>query len=306
MSTHRPKPQQWVIRRVFIKFLPIVAFAVIGVLAIVLTKAATYSISSEAESGNRTGNAAATTSDPAASGGTAIKFGSSTPTTGELTAADLERVRNLKIFFGHQSVGGYILQGIPTVFDSYGVQRPSIIPVSGMSGASGGYIAEVGIGQNSYPDQKNSDFNTRIRGGVGSTVKVAFFKYCYVDLLESTNVQALFNNYKTLMDNLVRDYPNVIFLYTTNPLTTYGPGDNVAREQYNTLIRQAYGSSNRLFDIAKVESTAPDGTRSTGTYNGSSYYQLYDGYSLDGGHPNVVGETALAKNLLTVIANATK
>jgi hypothetical protein len=46
----------------------------------------------------------------------------------------------------------------------------------------------------------------------------------------------------------------------------------MARERYNTLVRERYGASGRLFDIARVESTTPSAERTTGEYEGRSYY----------------------------------
>jgi lysophospholipase L1-like esterase len=108
------------------------------------------------------------------------------------------------------------------------------------------------------------------------------------------------------MDTLTAQYPNVKFIYVTNPLTTSDAAANYARERYNQLVRSTYGSTGRVFDIAAVESTQPNGSRVSGTYGGNTFYSLYSEYSSDGGHLNSAGRSAAAKELLWVIANATR
>jgi hypothetical protein len=230
-----------------------------------------------------------------------------TPTprpSGSLAAADLARIAQTKIFFAHQSVGGNIMQGVPEIYASYSVTGLHLTG-SNTSG-SGGFFADASVGANGNPVGKNNDFNAQIRGGIGNRVSIAFFKYCYVDIGGGTDVQTLFNQYRATMDGLVASYPNVKFLYVTNPLTTTDNAGNYARERFNQLLRQAYGSTGRVFDLAKVESTQPNGARVSGTYNGGTYYALYSGYSSDGGHLNTAGRDAAAKELLTIIANITR
>ncbi len=72
-----------------------------------------------------------------------------------------------------------------------------------------------------------------------------------------------------------------------------GPAENVARERLNALIRREYAGGH-LFDLAAVESTAPDGSRAAGTYEGQRYYRLYDGYASDSGHLNGEGARVAA------------
>ncbi len=54
--------------------------------------------------------------------------------------------------------------------------------------------------------------------------------------------------------------------------------DNVAGERFNALIRGEY-AGHHVFDIAAIESTKPDGTRVSGSYDNQGYFALYDGYN---------------------------
>jgi hypothetical protein len=297
----------------------IVAATALGYI-VVRSLAATQTVAFEAESGANSANAQVV-AKANASGGQVVTFATSatvTPTpvptvtpsptpvpNDALTAADLTRLTQLKIYFAHQSVGDNIVQGLPEIYSSYGVGGLKLTD-SNTTG-SGGFFADDYVGQNGDPLGKISDFNTMIRSGIGSRVQVAFFKFCFVDVYDGTNVQAIFNSYQSTMNSLVASYPNVKFLYVTNPLTiTSDAADNANREKLNQLIRNAYGSTGRLFDLAQVESTQPNGTRVTSTYNGSTVYGLYSGYTSDGGHLNQAGRDAAAKALLTVIANVTR
>lgn len=311
---------------------PYVASALlVGVAIVVFVLAAGPLAIVEVENGV-IGNGAVRVSLPGASGGLAIQFAASAPSTpsptprptvtptatprptstptpapnGSLTATDLTRLAKLKIFFGHQSVGANILQGIPEIYSSYGVSSPTMISTTSLAGRTGGYFADAMTGNNGEPMGKNTAFSLQVHGGVGNQVNVAFFKYCYVDITSNTNVTTLFAGYKAVMASLVQSYPNVKFIYVTNPLTTNDAADNTTRERFNSMMRQEYGSTGRLFDLAAVESTAPNGTRVQGTHGGSTYYSMYSGYTTDGGHLNAAGRQAAAKQLLTVLANVTR
>ncbi len=88
----------------------------------------------------------------------------------------------------------------------------------------------------------------------------------------------------------------MVFAAVTVPLTVGASDDNVRREQYNKLVRAKYGDTGRLFDLARVESTDPDGNR---------LGWLYSGYLSDAdGHLNAQGSRVAARKMLRVIARA--
>ena len=82
-----------------------------------------------------------------------------------------------------------------------------------------------------------------------------------------------------------------------------GTAENAVREQFNALLRKEYGSR-VLFDLAAVESTAPDGTRVSGVLDGRPYYALYDGYASDRGHLDAEGRRRVALAWLRFVAHA--
>jgi hypothetical protein len=237
-------------------------------------------------------------------------------TTGELAGAAKTRV-----FFGHQSVGMNILDGVPGVYSSHGIAAPAIEQLGTGQGVASGGVEHAFIGENGNPLLKIQDFDAKLRSGVGASVDVAMMKFCYVDIDRNTDVDQVFAAYRATMGDLQRDFPDVTFVYATVPLTT-DPGllsmlkswvkgtsgseqaDNVARERLNELIRHEY-SGQHLFDLAAVESTAPDGTRGTGTHDGHPYFRLYDGYASDNGHLDAEGARVAATAWLKAIAQAT-
>lgn len=259
---------------------------------------------------------------PAASSGTSVTpGGSATPgsnVVSELSAADLVKVARTRVFFGHQSVGRNVLGGVSAVYAAHGVQAPSVERRRDASGMGAGFIVHTSIGQNQNPQLKIEDFDSLIRGGLGTQVDVAMMKFCYVDVSSGTDVEALFRTYRDTMAALERDFPRVAFVKVTVPLTTEpeglsnlkgrltgGPGavDNAARERLNELIRKEYGGDD-LFDLAAVESTAPDGSRLVGTYQGKEFYALYGGYASDNGHLNAEGSRRAATAWLRAVAEA--
>jgi hypothetical protein len=226
----------------------------------------------------------------------------------------------MNIFFGHQSVGMNVLDGIPGVYTAYGMTAPIIREGGTQQGTDAGLINHSFIGENEKPMLKIGDFDAKMRSGIGQQVDVAMMKFCYIDIQSSTDVNALFTTYRETIAALERDLPKVAFVHVTAPLLTeqrqlsklksrltgssrWGPAENVARERLNALIRREYAGGH-LFDLAAVESTALDGSRSTGRYQGQQYYRLYDGYASDSGHLNAEGARAAATAWLKAVAQA--
>jgi hypothetical protein len=208
-------------------------------------------------------------------------------------------------FFGHQSVGQNVLDGVRSL-----ANRGEAVPE----------IEDAYLGENENPLSKIEDFDARLRSGLAEHLDVAMMKLCYIDVTARTDVDALFESYRTTLSALARDYPDVTFVHVTVPITAeltrmsrlrarltgndrYGPDENVARERLNALIR-ADSAGGQLFDLAAVESTRPDGTRVTGRHGGSDYFALHDGYASDLGHLNAAGAEVAAAAWLAAVARA--
>lgn len=236
----------------------------------------------------------------------------SRPTSGELEAAARSR-----FFFGHKSVGANILGGIPTVYAAAGMAAPTIVETREPQQA-GSFIAHAQVGRNRDPHGKLKDFAELVDGPLGENLEVALVKFCYADVVADTDVGALFDQYRSTLDGLAERHRGLTLLYATVPLTTdrswkanvkallgsddrRGPADNLARHRYNTLVRERYGDTGRLFDVAAVEATL-DRQPMTRTVAGQPYHVLNRELSSDAGHLNAAGSAAAAAELLRVIA----
>ncbi len=238
----------------------------------------------------------------------------------EVTEA-LEKLQQVQLFFGHQSVGMNILSGIETVAEDHQVDL-TIIETSSANGLPEPCLAHAYVGKNFQPLTKLDAFTNKINSGMGEAVDIAFMKFCYVDIDADTDVEALFEAYQNTLNSLKSSYPEVTFVHFTAPLKSQSSGakaiikktlgksanessNNINRERYNALIREAYEGNAPLFDLAEVESTYPDGSRSSHTENGFTYYSMVSTYTDDGGHLNTAGQEVVANALIQELSKWT-
>jgi len=247
------------------------------------------------------------------------------PSISDIPASAWERLGQKKIFFGHQSVGNNIIAGLQKLGDENSELKLNIVRIEqfGPLGDPGFYHSD--IGKNDYPKTKIDDFARAMEQGIGNTADIAFFKFCFVDITDKTNIEEVFNYYSKTMEKLRSKYPKVTFVHFTVPLLMrnkptfmsyikklvgVGEGDgffdnshNIARNRYNELVKQKYAGKEPLFDLAMIESTYQDGTRCTFTSNGKTYYCLVPEYTNDGGHLNELGQKIVAEQLMIFLAS---
>lgn len=233
-------------------------------------------------------------------------------------ASMVETVSQKVIYFGHHSVGSNILEGLVEVVGGLAGTGLNVVEGTDIGNAPGIYHSRVG--QNRDPLSKFDGFERVIENGVGNRADVAFFKLCYVDIGPQTDVAVLFRRYEDMMARLETNYPKTRFVHVTTPLTTRERGiktlakgligrprrgyeDNLVRERYNRLLRDRYGSQGLVFDLARVESTLPDGARLDYMLKGQTYYALAPEYTSDGGHLNESGRRRAAAELLRFLAS---
>jgi len=224
---------------------------------------------------------------------------------------------NEKILFGHASVGNNIVDGIQEMmsadnrFEKINIQKlESEYHIS----APGFY--HFGVRKNGFPKQKCDHFKQMlIDNGLGHKVDIAFFKLCYVDIEEDANVKEIFDYYVNTMEDVKRKFPNLKILHATVPLYSHGKGikgfikslikpdnHNIKRNEFNEKLIEKYKDSDPIYDLAKVESSYPDGRRSTFKVEGKEYFSLANEYTYDGGHLNKLGRRQAAKNLLKLLS----
>jgi len=149
---------------------------------------------------------------------------------------------------------------------------------------------------------------------------IALVKFCFVDINKDTDVRNLFARYRATIDGLKARNPGTTFVHVTAPLTvvqgglksglmqlfgqaSYGILENMRREEYNALLRQAYQGREPIFDLARIESTAQNGTAISVEWKGSVVPVLNSAYTSDGGHLNDVGKLRAASELISVLAS---
>ncbi len=223
-----------------------------------------------------------------------------------------------KVFFGHQSVGANVINGVTLTFSALGLSAPSVVETREHVAVDGGFVAHAHVGVNGDPNGKFADFVAVMGGPLGDQVDVAMVKLCYADIVAGTDVNAVFYAYSAMMDDLARSHPSVELLYTTVPLSTdrgwkatikswigqndqMGPADNEARQRYNELIRARFGASGRLFDIAAIEATVSSSPTER-TLDGKKYFVLNSALAADPGHLNDLGSRLVAADFIRLVA----
>jgi hypothetical protein len=238
---------------------------------------------------------------------------------GSDATAPLRVLSSRRVFFGHHSVGGNILDGLR---DLAAESKVPLRIAEGRDlsalGAEGG-ILHSAVGQNEQPLSKLRAFEQALDGGLGKQVEVAFFKFCYVDFTPETDVRALFDEYRRTLTALKERHPQVTFVHVTAPLTVtqtgakgflknllgkgaWGERENVRRHTYNELLRQFYQGSEPVFDLAALEARAQDGSASSFSRDGKRWPRLVAEYSDDGQHLNVRGRKQVAAALASLLA----
>ena len=242
------------------------------------------------------------------------------------TAANLEalsdrQVASLatkKIFFGHQSVGNNIIEGIRDLENADPRLKVNIVKSPDPQAVSGPAFVEFELGNNGSPESKLAAFTAVLDKGMGAQGGIAILKFCYVDIDTSTDSQKLFALYRDEMSALRAKYPSLKIVHVTVPLTIadswpkawikalLGKGSrqtlNAKRNQFNRLMRQSYAGREPLFDLEAIESTNADGSRSYLVQGDEKIYGLAPEFTVDGGHLNELGRRVAATRLLAVIA----
>jgi hypothetical protein len=209
------------------------------------------------------------------------------------TTEQLVALKAHAIYFGHQSVGQNLMDGVDDLLAA--VPAADRMARGGISEAGTGVWADAGVDSNGHPLQKLDDFQSQMASLCGK-VDIAFMKFCWADAgyIGANGAQALFDAYKAKMDAIHAACPSATLVHVTMPITT---GDNTSIEAYNALLRNHYGTM--LFDLATEESTKPDGSRAMS----GGVPVLFADYASDSGHLNTTGRDRIAAELIAFLAN---
>lgn len=230
----------------------------------------------------------------------------------------LKEIGKTTIFFGHQSVGYNIMDGLEAWYNETAVQS-ALVETRDFKEIDSPAFVHFRIGENQDPISKIEDFAT-ILGQIPDTLaSIAFFKFCYVDIIDTTSVAPLFAMFQERMVQLKQQYPHVKIILVTATYTGIQTGwralvkrvlfmplagelENIKRHQFNTRMLEEMGDNFPVFDLGKIESTLPDGTSNTYKYKGEYYPALCNVYTHDLGHLNESGSRVVSYNLISFLA----
>lgn len=224
----------------------------------------------------------------------------------------------LRVLFGHQSVGADIIAGLvelgPSIAGRVRIEEsriPEPDPATHL-------LAHFRVGRNGEPATKLRDFADTLAHALAQTrhgIDVALFKFCYVDIHDLAQARETWRQYSETLDELQRLHPRIVFAHVTVPLRSPpdtplarlrqwigGPhpehARNRARETFNEWMRERYGHTGTLFDLAALESIGPQGRKCGRSVDGTFVPALCRDYTHDGGHLNALGREHVARALL--------
>ena len=230
---------------------------------------------------------------------------------------DLQAVARLQVYFGHQSVGANVIEGLGALSARAGVAL-RVVETPDARAAAGPVFAHGQVGTNGDPRSKLDAFERSLRAGADPDA--ALVKLCYVDFDAHTDARAVFEAYRTTLRTLRGRHPRTVFVHVTAPLEAARSGvkaslkrllgrddpavaANARREEFNALLRREFEGREPIFDLARVESTRADGRLESVELGGRPVPVLVPEYTSDGGHLNRDGRERAARALVEVLAS---
>lgn len=235
---------------------------------------------------------------------------SDAPATGAaLTAAQVVRLGSLRILFGHQSVGGNLMDGLSDLARDGEPMPLAVTRTLRVDSASPGkgMIAHEWVGENGAPASKLEAVAAALSGPARGA-NVAIVKFCYSDFQADTDPDALFVSYQERIASWRARFPGVTFVHVTAPMvrpegamtrllrtvrgrfTMRARAAKVAR--YNERLRAAYQGREPVVDLAAYEAVGADAPF------------LYAEFTDDGEHLNELGRKTVARRFLHFLADS--
>ncbi len=228
-----------------------------------------------------------------------------------------------KIFFGHQTIGADILDGIRKIDAECDFINLHIVEVNETTFGSGPVFLHAFIGRCPDALSKFRDFEKSMDRLADNNIDIAFMKLCHADIKYEYDIDRIFNAYEKTIDELKARCPQTLFLHITVPLCSKPKGERIIREtvkffafrpgiwddnqrrlQYNARLIEVFGSTDPVFDLAAAESTDSQGLRHYVEKNGEKIFLLAPEYDIDIGGLNETGKRKIAEQFLIFLANA--
>jgi len=223
-----------------------------------------------------------------------------------------------KVYFGHQSVGYNIIDGMEIILKENPNIKLSIKKGKGIDLFNMPVFAHDNNGSNRDTKAKIDDFCNTLEDGLGNVVDIAGFKFCYVDINNDSDIKGIFEYYKMKMNEISLKFPKVKIIHFTVPIKSLQAGpkgfikkllgkdigikDNIARQHFNELLVNEY-KDHFIFDLAEAESTYSDGSREYSDIDGKKVYTMIPAYTIDGGHLSKKGKLIIGGDLLIFLTN---
>ena len=244
-------------------------------------------------------------------------------------------ITQLYMFFGHNSVGGEIVDGLGSVVQNLRIisHSRSLISSNGAAYFNQNGSRQPGLLNVSTYDLYRNYGQARqsvelfveqvrfiINGNAtipGQRLDIVFLKFCFYAFYDMTDEQAdlLFDYYATQMDALQSQYPELIVVHFTQTIRPCGNFQNIydantRSMHYRSRMLERYGHTGRVFDLALIEATAPNGQVNHCSYRdnaGNPVLGLYQSYApsstSNDGHLSTAGRQAVARRLADFLAN---
>jgi len=275
-------------------FIPLIALSIIGVLTMFVTKIKTRTDTNKI----------------------------SLPSIDDVPKEYWAKLAEKKIFFGHKSVGYNIIDGIADVMSERDYIKLNVVEGCEPTTFDLPVLAHSQVGKNTDPFSKIKSFKDIMNIGAGGKIDMAFFKFCYVDIMRDSDPQKIFDGYSAALEELKKRHPDTKFLHIAVPIRSVPKGlkknlkqsvklligmpgdleDNMMRERYNKLLRDAYSKTEPFFDLALIESVNPAGFRCYTVKGTKKVNVMAPEYTDDGGHLNIQGRKKVAEQLLIILA----
>jgi hypothetical protein len=233
---------------------------------------------------------------------------------------DLLLLQTKRIYFGHQSVGEDIMNGLRSILRENSDVRLNLVTAKGDVDLPGTFFLDSFVGENRRTDLKCADFARCIDSLTGGRLDIALLKFCFADIQRETNIGEILDRYTATIDSLKRRHPGVRFVHVTVPLSAGTTGlkrlvnsvlgragnndmANLNRHRFSEMLKKRF-SGEPVFDLESIESTYPDGTRETSTVGAETAYSLIGDYAAeDGDHLNEKGRDLAARSLVRLLAD---
>lgn len=241
-----------------------------------------------------------------------------------ISTDELRAAFQIRVLFGHQSVGYNIIEGLETIAAKHPAVGIRIVALREPADLDRPGLVHFEAGHNTEPQSKVDDFERHLGSGAGARADLAMLKFCYVDVADTTDIPGLFKSYKDMVARTKSKYPKLVVAHVTMPLVARQAGFgiwlknlvkralgrpvrlvewNIKRNQFNQMLRDEYGQIDPIFDLATIESTLENGERVAETSNGQKFFSLSPDYTDDGGHLNEIGRTRVSTAFVRFLAD---